>query len=49
MNKQELIDYVMNTPHNVNRTILSQGLDEIGAQSDSSGNADYKLPILAVK
>lgn len=35
MNKQEVIDYVMNTPHNVNRTILSQGLDEIGTQAEA--------------
>ena len=34
MNKQEVIDYVMSTPHNVNRTILSQSLDEIGTQAD---------------
>lgn len=33
MNKQEIIDYVMSTPHNVNRTILSQSLDEIGTQA----------------
>ena len=39
MNKQEIIDYVMNTPHNVNRTILSQSLDEIG----SSSSADLTL------
>ena len=35
MNKQEVIDYVMNTPHNVNRTILSQSLDEIGTQAEA--------------
>lgn len=45
MNKQEVIDYVMSTPYNVNRTILSQSLDEIGTQADWNQNdstkADY--------
>lgn len=31
MSKQDIIDYVMNTPYNTNRTILSQKLDELEA------------------
>lgn len=42
MNKQEVIDYVMSTPHNVNRTILSQSLDEIGTQADWNQNDPTK-------
>lgn len=30
MNKEEIIDYVMNTPNNTNRMILEQMLDELG-------------------
>lgn len=32
MNKQEIVDYVMNTPHNINPAILNQKLDEMEVQ-----------------
>ena len=45
MSKQDVIDYVMNTPHNTNPAILGQKLDEMGMQSDWNQNdptkADY--------
>lgn len=45
MSKQDVIDYVMNTPHNTNPAILGQKLDEMGVQSDWNQNdptkADY--------
>ena len=34
MDKQKIIDYVMNTPYNVNRTILSQMLEDNGGSTD---------------
>ena len=30
MNKEQIVDYVMNTPNNTNRMILEQMLDELG-------------------
>ena len=45
MSKQDVIDYVMNTPHNTNPAILGQKLDEMGVQADWNQNdptkADY--------
>lgn len=38
MSKQDLFDYVMNTPHNTNPTILKQMIDE---NSGSGGQADW--------
>jgi len=30
MNKAEVLDYIMNTPHNTNRAVLSGMLDSFG-------------------
>ena len=40
MDKQEIIDYVMNTPYNVNRTILSQMLESKSDSGGSGGSTD---------
>lgn len=38
MSKQEIVDYVMNTPHNINPAILNQKLDEMEVQPDWNQN-----------
>lgn len=38
MSKQEIVNYVMNTPHNINPAILNQKLDEMEVQSDWNQN-----------
>lgn len=43
MNKQEIVDYVTNTPHNINPAILNQKLDEMEVQPDWNQN-DPKAP-----
>ena len=38
MSKQEIVNYVMNTPHNINPAILNQKLDEMEVQPDWNQN-----------
>lgn len=38
MSKQEIVDYVMDTPHNINPAILNQKLDEMEVQPDWNQN-----------
>ena len=42
MSKQDVIDYVMNTPHNTNPAILGQKLDEMGGGA-TEPYVEYKL------
>ena len=42
MSKQDVIDYVMNTPHNTNPAILGQKLDEMG-DGATKPYVEYKL------
>lgn len=37
MNKEQIVDYVMNTPNNTNRMILEQMLDELGGKGMAEG------------
>lgn len=43
MSKQDIIDYVMDTPHNINPAILNQKLGEMEVQSDWN-QSDPKAP-----
>ena len=38
MSKQDIIDYVMDTPHNINPAILNQKLGEMEVQPDWNQN-----------
>ena len=40
MTKEEIIDYVINTPENTNKYVLSSMLDELNS-GESSGNPNY--------
>ena len=41
MDKQEILDYVMNTPGNTNRAVLSSMLNSVGSGSGSGGDSDF--------
>ena len=40
MSKQDVVDYVMDTPHNPNKAVLRTLLDGVENNSDSSDNAE---------
>lgn len=44
MDKQQIIDYVMETPENINPVILGQFLDELGG--GGGGATDFKIFIV---
>lgn len=41
MTKQEIMDYVTETPHNVNKNILGQKLDQYASQSGGGNSVQY--------
>lgn len=43
MNKQDIIDYVMETPENTNPVILNQMIDEVGGDGSNIKIANVKL------
>lgn len=42
MTKKDLIDYILDTPQNVNPAILNQMLDEVGGGGASEGEYDFR-------
>ena len=38
MTKKEILDYVMNTPYNTNRAVLSSMLDQISSSGEDTGD-----------
>lgn len=46
MNKNDIIEYVMNTPHNTNRAVLSSMLNQL--VEDNSGLSDFNAATVTV-
>lgn len=46
MDKNEIIEYVMNTPHNTNRAVLNSMLNQLGG---GSGSSDFSTATVTVE
>lgn len=48
MDKNDIIEYVMNTPHNTNRAVLSSMLNQLAEGGDEGGSSDFSTAEVTV-